>query len=92
MTDCFPPSPFGTTIMGADQLDLLLWMTFTVSSFSISSFTHWLLFIAIGYGFCDMSSELPVLMFISVNSVVPMDVSALANCVSYSLRSVSNFD
>ena len=41
MTRHFPPSPFGTTIMGADQLDLLLRMTFAVSSFSISSFTHW---------------------------------------------------
>ena len=37
MTNHFPPSPFGTTIMGADQLDLLLQMTFAVSSFSISS-------------------------------------------------------
>ena len=78
--------------MGADQLDLLLWMTFTVSSFSISSFTHCQFFISIGYGFCDTGSELPVAMVISVNDVVLMDVSSLANCVSYSFRSVSNFD
>ena len=40
ITKCFPPSPFGTTMIGADQLDLLLQMTFAVSYFSISSFTH----------------------------------------------------
>ena len=34
MTNHFPPSPFGTTIIGADQLDLLLWITFAVSNFS----------------------------------------------------------
>ena len=35
MTNYFPPSPFGTTIIGADQLDLLLHMTLAVSNFSI---------------------------------------------------------
>ena len=39
-----------------------------------------------------MGSELPVSMVISVNGVVLMDVSSLANCDSYSLRSVSNCD
>ena len=38
-----------------------------------------------------MGSELTVSMVISVNGVVLMDVSSLANCVSYSLRSASNF-
>ena len=41
MTNHFPPSPFGTTIMGADHLDLLLQMTFAVNSFSTLSLTHW---------------------------------------------------
>ena len=92
MTNYFPPSPLGTTIVGNDQLDLLLWMTFAVSNFSISSFTHWWFFIAIGYGLCDMGSESLVLMVISTNGVVLMDVSSLGNCVSYSLRSASNCD
>ena len=52
MANCFPP-PFGTTIIGTDQLDLLLHMTFAVRSFSILSFTHWYFFIAIGHGFWD---------------------------------------
>ena len=92
MTNIFPLSPFGTTIIGADQLDLLLQMTFAVSNFSISSLTHWYFFIAIWYGFCDTGSELPVLMVISINGVVLMDVSSLANYDSHSLRSASNFD
>ena len=41
ITNLLPPSPLGTTIIGADQLDLLLQMTFAVSSFLISSFTYW---------------------------------------------------
>ena len=45
-----------------------------------------------GYGFSDTGSESPVSMVISVKGVVLMNVSSLANCVSYSLRSTSNFD
>ena len=88
MTNHFPLSPFGTTIMGADQLGLLMQMTFTVSSFSISSLTHLQFSIATGYGFWDAGLESPVSMVISVNSVVPMAVSSFANYVSYSFSSV----
>ena len=79
-------------MIGADQLDLLLQMTFAESSFSISSFTHWWLFITIGYGFCDTGSESPVSMVISVSGVVPIDVSSYVNCEAYSLRSASSLD
>ena len=41
---------------------------------------------AIGYGFWDTGSELPVSMVISVSGVIPMDVSSLANWEVYSLR------
>ena len=37
MTRHFPPSPFGTTIMGADQLDQLAHITFAVRSLLILS-------------------------------------------------------
>ena len=40
ITKHFPLFPFGTTMMGANQLDQLPHITFAVSSFSISSFTH----------------------------------------------------
>ena len=46
----------------------------------------------IGYGFWDTGSELPVLMAILVNGVVLMEVSSLANCVSYSFSSLSILD
>ena len=36
--------------------------------------------------------ESPVLMVISVNGVVPMEVLSFVNCVSYSFSSVSNVD
>ena len=39
MTNHFPPSSLGAMIIGADQLDLLLWMTLAASNFSVSSFT-----------------------------------------------------
>ena len=42
--------------------------------------------------FVIQGQEFPVSMVISVNGVVLMDVSSLANYDSYSLRSMSNFD
>ena len=91
MNNHLPPSPFGITIMGADQLDLLLQMTYAVSNFSIFTLYPLVVLHVIGYGFCDTCSESPMSMVISVNGVVPMDVSSLANCVSYCFRNVSNF-
>ena len=41
ITKHFPPSPLGTTMMGAHQLEWLVQITFAASNFSISSFTHW---------------------------------------------------
>ena len=38
---------------------------------------------AIGHGFWDTRSEVPVSMVITVRGVVPMDVSSLANCEAY---------
>ena len=92
MTNCLPPLPFGTTIIGADQLDLLLHITFAVRSYSILSFTHLLFFMAIRYGFWDTGSEVPMSMVISVSGVVPMYVSSLANCETYCFRSASSLD
>ena len=45
---------------------------------------------AIGYGFWDMGSEVPMSMVISVKGVVPMDVSSLANWEVYCFRSASS--
>ena len=47
---------------------------------------------AIGYGFWDTGSELPMLMVISVSGVVPMVVSSLANWEAFSFRSASSLD
>ena len=92
MTNCSPLSHLGTTMIGIDQLDLLLHITLAIRSFSISSFTHWWFLIAIRYGFWDTGSVLPVLMVISMRGVVPMDISSLANWEAYSFRSASSLD
>ena len=88
MTRHFPPSPYGTTMMGADQLDWLPCITFAIRSSFILSLTHWLFFIAIGYGFCDTGSEVPVSIVISVRGVVPIEVSSCINWESYSFNNV----
>ena len=44
MTRHFPPSPFGTTMMGADQLDCLLSITFCNRSLLISSLNPFVMF------------------------------------------------
>ena len=79
ITKHFPPSPFGTTMMAADQLDLLPHITFAVRSLLISSLTHLWCFIAIGYGFCETGLEFLVSIIILVSGVVPMVVSSCAN-------------
>ena len=84
MIKCFPPSSLGKTMMGADQLDWLLHITFAIRNFFISSLTHLKCFIAIEYGFCDTGSEFPVSIVISVRGVVPMEVSSYANWELYS--------
>ena len=47
---------------------------------------------AIGYGFWDTRSEVPMSVVISVRGVVPMDVSSLANWEAYCFRSASTLD
>ena len=79
MSRHFPPSPFGTTMMGADQLDQLPYITFPVRSLLISSLTHLQSYIATGYGFCGTGSETLVSIVILVSGVVPMVVSSWAN-------------
>ena len=79
MTKCFPPSPMGTAMMGADQLDQLPYIIFAGRSLSISFLTHWQHFIKNRYGFCDTGSEVPVSIVISVTGVIPMEASSCVN-------------
>ena len=63
-------------MMGADELDQCLPMTFANRSLFISSLTDWF---AIRYGFCNTGSEAPVSIVISVRGVAAMDVLSCAN-------------
>ena len=42
---------------------------------------------AIGYGFCETGSAVPISIVMLVKGVVPIDVSSLANCDSCSSNS-----
>ena len=79
ITKHFPPSLFGTSIMGADQLDqlphIILWQGASLFYPSPIGSVSWRL----GRVFCGTGSEVPVSIIISVRGVVPMEVSSSAN-------------
>ena len=76
MTNLFPPSPLGTKMIGADQLD-----SAAADGLCCEQFLDLFLYPLVVHHHNRM---LPVSMVISVSGVVPMDVSSFVNCEAYS--------